>query len=242
MNEYLSNGRLWRLCQKELRESLRDRRTLFTLVLMPILVYPLLSMALQRLVIGSVSKSKADTVYVLGIGDEESANQIQQLMADARRAIANGFVSPITILRPAEQPDTDSVVGASDPAKNEESNRDTIPKFDILVAEGSYTEDLFTGKMTNMTLEAGVDIGSKKVTDKLGVEVGGVGIEVGVTIEIDGTGVNGWEVKDHGVKGKVGLEGGNITLIGAEGKISLKSGKPSFEVKSDMSKASVSYK
>lgn len=115
-------------------------------------------------------------------------------------------------------------------------------KFDVLFAEGSYTEDLFTGKMTNMTLEAGVDIGSKKVTDKLGVEVGGVGIEGGVTIEIDGTGTNGWEVKDYGVKGKVGLEGGNITLIGAEGKVSLKSGKSSFEVKSDMSKASVSYK
>ncbi len=115
-------------------------------------------------------------------------------------------------------------------------------KFDILFAEGSYTEDLFTGKMTNMTLEAGVDIGSKKVTDKLGVEVGGVGVEGGVTIEIDGTGINGWEVKDYGVKGKVGLEGGKITLIGAEGKVSIKSGKSSFEVKSDMSKASVSYK
>lgn len=114
--------------------------------------------------------------------------------------------------------------------------------FDILFAEGSFSQDLFTGKMTNMTLEAGVDISSKKVTDKLGVEVGGVGIEGGVTIEIDGTGVNGWEVKDYGVKGKAGLEGGKITLIGAEGKVSIKSGKSSFEVKSDMSKASVSYK
>ena len=74
MNEYLSNGRLWRLCQKELRESLRDRRTLFTLVLMPILVYPLLSMALQRLVIGANTKSKPDPEFVLGVvNDAESA-------------------------------------------------------------------------------------------------------------------------------------------------------------------------
>ncbi len=28
-------GRIFRLCQKELRESLRDRRTIITLVLMP---------------------------------------------------------------------------------------------------------------------------------------------------------------------------------------------------------------
>ena len=135
MNEYLSNGRLWRLCQKELRESLRDRRTLFTLVLMPILVYPLLSMALQRLVIGSVSKSKADTAYVLGIDNEESANQIQQLLADARRSIASGFVSPITILRPTDSPDKETSRAAADPEKSEESSLDEIPKFDIFIAD-----------------------------------------------------------------------------------------------------------
>jgi len=110
-------------------------------------------------------------------------------------------------------------------------------KFDILIAEGSYSEDLFTGQWTNMSLEIGVGIGSKKVTDKLGVEVGGIGAEVGAFIEIDRSGIT-----DYGGKGKVGLEGGDITLVGAEGKISVKSGKPSFEVKSDMSKASVSYK
>jgi len=110
-------------------------------------------------------------------------------------------------------------------------------KFDVLFAEGSYTEDLFTGEWTNMTLEVGVNIGSKKVTDKLGVKVGGVEAEVGGFIEIDRTGIS-----NYGVKGKVGLEGGDITLIGAEGKISLKSGKSSFEIKSDMSKASVDYK
>lgn len=110
-------------------------------------------------------------------------------------------------------------------------------KFDVLIMEGSYSSDLFTGQWTNMSLEVGVDIGSKKVTDKLGVEVGGVGAEVGGFIEIDRTGIT-----DYGGKGKVGLEGGGMTLIGAEGKIHLKSGKSSFEVKSDMSKASVSYK
>ena len=35
-------GRLARLCLKELRETLRDRRTMFTLVLMPLLVYAVL--------------------------------------------------------------------------------------------------------------------------------------------------------------------------------------------------------
>ncbi|HUP79498.1 MAG TPA: ABC transporter permease subunit, partial [Pirellula sp.] len=135
MNAYLSNGRLWRLCRKELRESLRDRRTLFTLVLMPILVYPLLSMVLQRLVIGSVSKSKADTAYVLGIDNEESANQIQQVLTDARRSIASGFVSPITILRPTDSPDKETGKAATDPEKSEESSLEALPKFDIVVSD-----------------------------------------------------------------------------------------------------------
>ncbi len=73
-------------------------------------------------------------------------------------------------------------------------------KFDVLFAEGSYTEDLFTGEWTYMSLEVGVGIGSKKVTDKLGVEVGGVGAEIGGFIEIDRTGIS-----NYGGKGKVGL-------------------------------------
>ena len=40
--------RLWRLTRKELRETLRDRRTIITLVLMPLLVYPLLSVAFRQ--------------------------------------------------------------------------------------------------------------------------------------------------------------------------------------------------
>ena len=40
--------RLGRLALKECRESLRDRRTLATLLLMPLIVYPLLGMVVQR--------------------------------------------------------------------------------------------------------------------------------------------------------------------------------------------------
>ena len=41
-------ARFLRLTQKELREILRDRRTIITLVLMPLLVYPMLSLVIQR--------------------------------------------------------------------------------------------------------------------------------------------------------------------------------------------------
>jgi len=46
-------GRWLRLARKELRETLRDRRTIVTLLLMPILVYPLLSIGFRHFLLGS---------------------------------------------------------------------------------------------------------------------------------------------------------------------------------------------
>src|SRR3954447_19736558 len=48
-------GRLQRLVRKELREILRDRRTIITLVVMPILIYPLLAVVFQRFLLTSIS-------------------------------------------------------------------------------------------------------------------------------------------------------------------------------------------
>src|SRR5262245_3476635 len=50
-------ARVGRLTLKELRETLRDRRTIVTLVLMPLLVYPLLGMGFKQLLIASVTKA-----------------------------------------------------------------------------------------------------------------------------------------------------------------------------------------
>ncbi len=135
MNEYLSNGRLWRLCQKELRESLRDRRTLFTLVLMPILVYPLLSMALQRLVIGANTKSKPDPEFVLGVVNDETANKMREMLQEAQKVIDAGFVSPISVVRIADQKgsvDPKSETNAVEPKKQQ---LEELPSFEIVVSD-----------------------------------------------------------------------------------------------------------
>ncbi len=47
-------SRLWRLARKELRETLRDRRTIITLILMPLLVYPILSLVFQNFLINNI--------------------------------------------------------------------------------------------------------------------------------------------------------------------------------------------
>ncbi len=134
MNEYLSNGRLWRLCQKELRESLRDRRTLFTLVLMPILVYPLLSMALQRLVIGANTKSKPDPEFVLGVVDDETANKMREMLQEAQKVIDAGFVSPISVVRIAEQKSTDDPKSKTNAVEQKNQQLEELPSFEIVIS------------------------------------------------------------------------------------------------------------
>ncbi|MEI7700520.1 MAG: hypothetical protein WCK86_12040, partial [Planctomycetia bacterium] len=47
--------RLVRLARKEIRESLRDRRTLMTLVMMPLIVYPLLGLLVQRFAVARIN-------------------------------------------------------------------------------------------------------------------------------------------------------------------------------------------
>jgi ABC-2 type transport system permease protein/sodium transport system permease protein len=53
----LTLGRIARLAAKELKETLRDRRTIITLVLMPLLVYPVLSVAFRQFLLSSFQHS-----------------------------------------------------------------------------------------------------------------------------------------------------------------------------------------
>ena len=77
------SGRLWRLCRKELRETLRDRRTILTLVMMPLLLYPLLSMTLQRFLL-SASPGDGAAVYRIAVTTEREGHFLRALIDDPR--------------------------------------------------------------------------------------------------------------------------------------------------------------
>jgi sodium transport system permease protein len=74
------SGRLKRLCQKELKETIRDRRTIVTLLLMPLLVYPILSMALNRFLLTATSPEAGFTVCV---------------QSEAERIVLDGWLSDL---------------------------------------------------------------------------------------------------------------------------------------------------
>jgi hypothetical protein len=80
-------GRLARLSRKELNESLRDRRTILTLVLMPLLLYPVLAAAFQQFLLGSLAE-KAGPVYRVGFQSRADAEELMPYLDTGRQAPA----------------------------------------------------------------------------------------------------------------------------------------------------------
>lgn len=72
--------RLARLVLKELREILRDRRTIITLVLMPLLLYPLLTVAFQQFFLSQLGQVEAPR-YTLGFENRRQARFLLQMLA-----------------------------------------------------------------------------------------------------------------------------------------------------------------
>jgi ABC-2 type transport system permease protein/sodium transport system permease protein len=72
-------ARLGRLTLKELREILRDRRTIVTLVLMPLLVYPLLSIGFRQFFLSRMVLEQP-TSYRIGVESEAAAQWLRMYL------------------------------------------------------------------------------------------------------------------------------------------------------------------
>ena len=75
-------AQMFRLARKELRETLRDRRTILTLVLMPLFVYPLLGLTFQKFLLSQATTQLRNErpEYVLGFATEEEARRFGPLL------------------------------------------------------------------------------------------------------------------------------------------------------------------
>jgi ABC-2 type transport system permease protein/sodium transport system permease protein len=72
-------SRLGRLTLKELREILRDRRTIATLVLMPLLLYPLLTIAFQQFFVSQIGIVQSSR-YTIGFQDDRQGEYLVRLL------------------------------------------------------------------------------------------------------------------------------------------------------------------
>jgi len=80
-------GRMARLAMKEMRETLRDRRTIVTLVLMPLLVYPLIGVAFQKFLFTSLRTETAQ-VYLVGVESREAEQIVTEFLVAGELQLA----------------------------------------------------------------------------------------------------------------------------------------------------------
>jgi ABC-2 type transport system permease protein/sodium transport system permease protein len=99
-------ARQWRLTRKELAETLRDRRTIVTLVLMPILVYPLLSVIFRQFVSTSLAGSQPAKSIIV-VDDEAFGERLNGWLTQGHRLLAerdeeqSSWIEPPLIEEPA---------------------------------------------------------------------------------------------------------------------------------------------
>ncbi len=139
-------SRVGRLCLKELRESLRDRRTIVTLVLMPLLVYPLLSLVLNRVLLsGAVLKDRSG--FTIGIAAELKDSAISNVLGLGLSLSKDPESAPAFVLQtvpeqisyrpPGSSPDLDN--SDEDVAVNlsQESGENGEPRVSIAAADAA---------------------------------------------------------------------------------------------------------
>jgi hypothetical protein len=132
-------GRLGRLCLKELREILRDRRTTITLLLMPLLVYPLLSITFKRLMFSSAD-STGPMQFQIGLRETGAEPPGDAGSRDSRlRRRLERYLSLGEVLLRRERAAEEATAGSGPPSGQAASPRkDRVP--DIRWSAGGHLE------------------------------------------------------------------------------------------------------
>lgn len=137
-------ARFGRLCMKELRESLRDRRTVITLVLMPLLIYPLLSLVLNRVLLNSVS-AKARQTVTIGMSPEIQKSPFPELLVTGWSLLSDEQHSPV-FLEPVLRASKNQLAASSDEPES------ALPEPDLMVIERDPSLELRNGAIDLVVL------------------------------------------------------------------------------------------
>lgn len=93
-NSWKGDGVRWaRLTRKELREILRDRRTILTLVLMPLLLYPVLSLIGRQFLVSSRPDGGPE-IYRIAVGKRIEADLLSIFLRRGEAALAASRPQP----------------------------------------------------------------------------------------------------------------------------------------------------
>ena len=76
----------WQFTLKELRETLRDRRTIITLLAMPLLMYPLLGLGMRFLAVQQLARESPE--YRIAVETKEEAEWLKRVGARVVASVA----------------------------------------------------------------------------------------------------------------------------------------------------------
>ena len=88
-----SRARLSRLAGKELRETLRDRRTVVTLLLMPVLLYPLMAVVFQQFVLTGSYVPRTARIYSVGFVESRQFVLLTEFLQAGGVAVDDVFLT-----------------------------------------------------------------------------------------------------------------------------------------------------
>src|SRR6266446_2981368 len=80
-------ARVGRLARKELREILRDRRTIITLIAMPVLLYPLMSVLFVQFSLANRELTKTTPDYRVAVMTAAEADVLHERIERGRQAL-----------------------------------------------------------------------------------------------------------------------------------------------------------
>jgi sodium transport system permease protein len=130
-----------RLARKELREILRDRRTIITLVAMPVLLYPLMSVVFLQFSLASKIAGKAGAQYRVGVMTGAEADTFLDRLEGGkqalRRARGNGEAPAKEKEKAPKAPTIDVLRDHKHPEpKNEQERAETLENLKALLHTG----------------------------------------------------------------------------------------------------------
>ncbi len=162
-------SRFTRIAAKELKETLRDRRTLITLFLMPILLYPLLSLIMNRLLLTSGARTQT-TLFRIGVASQEDAQILLDVINTGRIASKSDLLQPLKILWSNRNPPTaiDSDLNSPTPVTNDMGS--AISDEKLPSSESLQTNEIANLGFRILLVEDG-DLGKALKDDQIDISV-----------------------------------------------------------------------
>ena len=150
-------ARIWRLATKELRETLRDRRTIVTLVMMPLLVYPILSLVFQNFLMSSLGNLPGDKEpgYVVAFTSNLTEQELKPVLFRISEEITR-----------FEEQNANSKAEVEDESESTDSDLDyevfqqeLFPGPKFLDNAWSFLEESYQGELEQRVAQGDADVG-----------------------------------------------------------------------------------